>query len=40
VSLFLIISTLMVYWPVRHHSFVNYDDQEYVYDNPPMFRPA
>jgi protein O-mannosyl-transferase len=26
-------STLWVYWPVRNFSFVNYDDDEYVYNN-------
>jgi tetratricopeptide (TPR) repeat protein len=25
--------TLAVYWPVRHHEFVNYDDPDYVTDN-------
>src|ERR1017187_10234068 len=26
--------TLLVYWPVLGHSFVDYDDQQYVTDNP------
>jgi tetratricopeptide (TPR) repeat protein len=25
---------LAIYWPVRHHQFVNYDDGLYVFDNP------
>ncbi len=27
-------ATLWVYWPVQDYPFVNYDDAEYVYDNP------
>jgi tetratricopeptide (TPR) repeat protein len=30
----LALCTLWVYWPARNFSFVNYDDDEYVYDNP------
>ncbi len=26
--------TLVLYWPVRHHEFVSYDDDLYVVDNP------
>jgi protein O-mannosyl-transferase len=26
--------TLTAYWPVRHHDFVNYDDPDYVSENP------
>ncbi|MEW6670947.1 MAG: tetratricopeptide repeat protein [Thermodesulfobacteriota bacterium] len=36
VGIFLVIATLAVYWPVRHYSFINYDDQEYVFDNPDV----
>ncbi len=34
VCLFLVIVTLAVYWQVGNHSFVNYDDNLYVYENP------
>ena len=30
----LILSTLLVFWQVRHFDFVNYDDGSYVYQNP------
>ena len=33
ISLFLIISTAFIYWPVTHHTFVNYDDQDYITEN-------
>jgi len=33
VCLFLIMATLAVYWQVQNHDFVNFDDNEYVYDN-------
>jgi protein O-mannosyl-transferase len=29
-------STLLVYAPVLRHGFVNYDDPEYVLENPPV----
>ncbi len=32
--LFLFLSTLAVYWPVVGHGFINYDDYEYVAENP------
>ncbi len=32
-SLLLVLVTLAVYWPVRHHDFINYDDDVYVHDN-------
>ena len=32
-SLLLAVVTLAVYWPVRHHDFINYDDDDYVYAN-------
>ena len=32
-SLLLVLVTLAVYWPVRHHDFINYDDDDYVYAN-------
>src|SRR6266700_2893401 len=31
---FLFLSTLAVYWPVAGHGFINYDDYEYVAENP------
>jgi protein O-mannosyl-transferase len=30
----LILSTLLVFWQVRNFGFVNYDDSDYVYENP------
>ena len=33
VCLFLVISTLFVYWQVSKYDFVDFDDNEYVYDN-------
>lgn len=33
VCLFLILATLAVYWQVQHHDFVNFDDDDYIYDN-------
>ncbi len=30
----LVIFILVVYWPVRHFDFVNYDDNVYVIQNP------
>jgi protein O-mannosyl-transferase len=30
----LILSTLLVFWQVRHFDFVNYDDKVYIYENP------
>jgi protein O-mannosyl-transferase len=32
-SLLLFFTTLAVYWPARHYDFVNYDDDNYVYEN-------
>src|SRR5512136_616761 len=34
VGAFLALSTLVAYWPVTHHGFVNYDDTDYVTANP------
>ena len=34
ICLFLAAVTLVVFWQVRHHDFVNFDDNEYVYENP------
>lgn len=33
-SLVLVVATLALYWPVRRHPFINYDDRDYVYQNP------
>ena len=33
ICLFLVLSTLVVYWPVTGHQFVNYDDTDYVTEN-------
>jgi protein O-mannosyl-transferase len=30
---FLVVATLVVYWPARHYKFVAYDDNDYVYEN-------
>ncbi|MBI3876100.1 MAG: tetratricopeptide repeat protein, partial [Verrucomicrobia bacterium] len=30
----LAVLTLGLYWPVRHNEFINYDDNDYVYENP------
>jgi len=32
-SLLLVLATLAVYWPVHHHDFINYDDDDYVSAN-------
>ena len=34
ICLFLAASTLVVYWPITRHEFVNYDDTDYVTANP------
>jgi tetratricopeptide (TPR) repeat protein len=34
ISLLLAAITLVAFWPVRLNDFINYDDQQYVYDNP------
>ena len=34
VCMFLIAATLVVYWQVGNHEFINYDDNEYVTENP------
>ena len=34
ICLFLALSTLVVYWPITRHEFVNYDDTDYVTANP------
>ena len=33
VCLFLVMATLAVYWQVQNYDFVNFDDNDYVYDN-------
>ena len=35
---FLVIATLVVYWPVLNHEFVRYDDDKYVTENPNVKR--
>ena len=32
----LVAATLAVYWPVRHHNFIDFDDPHYVTDNPQV----
>ena len=34
ISAALLIATLVAYEPIRHNSFVTYDDGQYIYDNP------
>jgi protein O-mannosyl-transferase len=34
--LLLALVTLVLYWPVRHFDFVQYDDNNYVFDNPTV----
>jgi protein O-mannosyl-transferase len=36
-ALFLIATTVAVYWPVGTHQFLNYDDQLFVYTNPHVY---
>lgn len=38
VCLLLAALTFVAYWPVRLHEFINYDDQEYVTQNPQVAR--
>jgi tetratricopeptide (TPR) repeat protein len=38
VGLLLALITFGVYWPVRNYEFVNYDDPDYVYENPFVLR--
>lgn len=35
-SLVLALATVALYSPVHHHPFINYDDNEYVYQNPQV----
>lgn len=35
-SLVLVIATFALYFPVHHHPFTNYDDRDYVYENPTV----
>jgi protein O-mannosyl-transferase len=36
VCLALVLGTLAVYWPARHYGFVDYDDNDYVFNNPTV----
>src|SRR6185503_4064753 len=36
VCLLLALVTVVVYWPVSRHDFVNYDDEDYVVNNPQV----
>ena len=41
--LLLLAGTVALYWPVQHFEFINYDDPDYVTNNPRVFhglRPA
>src|SRR5689334_21994857 len=33
IAVALTLVTLAVYWPVRHFEYINYDDQDYAYEN-------
>ncbi len=35
-SLLLVIATVALYYPVHNHPFINYDDRDYVYQNPQV----
>jgi len=35
-SLLLVVATLALYYPVHRYSFINYDDRDYVYENPQV----
>ncbi|HEY1718630.1 MAG TPA: hypothetical protein VGH42_10125 [Verrucomicrobiae bacterium] len=34
--LFLAFATFAIYWPARHYGFVDYDDDDYVFNNPTV----
>ena len=34
ISALLLVATVCIYWPVGHHEFVNFDDPDYVTENP------
>ncbi len=36
VCLALVLGTLAIYWPARHYGFVDYDDNDYVFNNPTV----
>jgi protein O-mannosyl-transferase len=36
VGLLLVLATVALYHPVHHHPFINYDDRDYVYENPTV----
>lgn len=36
VCLALALGTLAIYWPARHYGFVDYDDNDYVFNNPTV----
>ena len=36
IGLCLAVATVTVFWPVKNHDFVNYDDQIYVFANPHL----
>jgi hypothetical protein len=36
VCLLLALGTLAIYWPARHYGFVDYDDNDYVFNNPTV----
>src|SRR6185503_5050003 len=38
IAIALALVTLAVYWPVRHFEYINYDDQDYAYENAHVTR--
>jgi protein O-mannosyl-transferase len=36
IYLILLLATFAVYWPVFHHDFINFDDPDYILENPPV----
>ena len=37
IAVLLAVATFAAYWPLRHAEFINFDDPEYVTDNPDVF---
>ena len=37
IRLLLVFATIGAYWGVQHFEFVNFDDHEYVYENPTVY---
>jgi len=37
IGLLLVVATLLAYWPVHRAEFLNFDDPDYVTNNPTFF---